>query len=168
MDFTYCPFCGAKLVLKGGYPHCEHDKRTFYKNSKPTASILPIKEGKVLLAKRAIEPFKGAYDAIGGYLNAGEHPEAGALREALEETGLEMRITELVGMYIDEDGYNKGDYTLNIFYRGEIVGNESTMFAMDDVDSLEWVDILNLPEWHGFENGKAALRDLQEWYKERL
>lgn len=166
MQFRYCPFCAGELIEKGGFPHCPKDNRTFYKNSKPTASVLPIKDGKVLLAKRAIEPFKGQYDAIGGYLNAGEHPEAGAIREALEETGLQVEIRELLGMYVDDDGYEKGEYTLNMHFIGEIVGNETEMFAMDDVAELEWVEIENLPDLQGFENVKAALKDLQEWHQQ--
>jgi 8-oxo-dGTP diphosphatase len=142
-------------------PHCENCRETYYRNAKPCGSILPIKNGKVLLARRGAEPYKGAFDIIGGFLNEDEHPEHGALREAYEETGLTMKISELLGMYIDQYG-TEGDYTLNIHYIGEIVDGE--MKAQDDVASLEWLPITELPLSEGFQNTRDGLRDLQQWY----
>lgn len=135
---------------------------TYYRNAKPCASILPIKDGKVLLARRGEEPYKGAYDIIGGFLSESELPADGALREALEETGLTMKITELLGMYIDRYGEN-GDYTLNIHYLGKIIDGD--MEAKDDVASLEWIAIDDVPVNSGFQNTRDGLRDLKEWYK---
>lgn len=49
-----------------------------YHNSKPCAGALVVRDGKVLLAQRGVEPFKGYWDIPGGFLEAGEHPEHGA------------------------------------------------------------------------------------------
>lgn len=162
INYKFCPQCKNDLDLSGEYPHCPNCNLTFWKNSKPCASVLPIKNGQVLLSKRGIEPYKGEWDTIGGFLNTGEHPEAGALREALEETGLTMKITGLLGMYMDKYGQN-GDDTLNIFYLTEIISGD--LKAQDDVASLEWVDIKNLETINnGFANTRAALKDLKELY----
>jgi len=162
ISYRYCTQCGSSLELGGSYPRCPECGITFYKNSKPTAGILPIKGGQVLLSKRAIEPYKGAYDIIGGFLEDSEHPRDGAKREAKEETGLDIEPRELLGIYIDRYGEG-GDHTLNVHYIGEVKGGE--MNAQEDVASLHWVDIEKAPLNEGFENTKEALRDLQSWYK---
>lgn len=162
IKYKYCPQCKNNLDLSGEYPYCSNCNLTIYKNSKPCAGVLPIKNGQVLLAKRAIEPFKGDWDIIGGFLKSDEHPEVGALREALEETGLKMKITGFLGMYMDKYGEN-GDDTLNIFYLAEII--EGNQKAQDDISSLEWVDIKSLEIINnGFANTRAALKDLKKLY----
>jgi 8-oxo-dGTP diphosphatase len=162
LAYNYCSQCATPLE-KSGVPYCPVCKISFYRNAKPCASILPVKDGKVLLAKRGQEPLKGAYDIIGGFLHADELPAAGALREAKEETGLEMKIIELLGIYSDQYGED-GDYTLNIHYIGEVIGGE--MHAQDDVADLEWVDIAEIPLTSGFKNTREGLRDLHIWYQQ--
>lgn len=117
----------------------------------------------MLLVKRGIDPYKGAYDIIGGFMEADELPEVAALREAKEETGLDIKITSLLGIYSDRYG-NDGDYTLNLHYIAEIIGGE--MQAQEnEVASLEWIDINALPLDEGFQNTKDGLRDLQKLHK---
>lgn len=123
--------------------------------------MLPILDGKVLLSKRAIEPHKGEYDIIGGFLKPGEHPKEGAVREASEETGLDIEVLELLGIYTDKYG-NEGDYTLNIHYLGKIKGGK--MKAQEDVSSLHWIPIKKVPLNEGFNNTKDTLKDLKKWY----
>jgi ADP-ribose pyrophosphatase YjhB (NUDIX family) len=162
INYKYCPQCKNDLDLSGEYPYCSHCKLTIFRNSKPCAGVLPIKDGQVLLSKRGIEPYKGDWDIIGGFLKAGELPESGALREVLEETGLSMKITKLLGMYMDKYGPD-GDDTLNVFYLAEITGGE--MRAQDDVASLEWVKIKDLNDINnGFANTTAALKDLKSLF----
>ncbi len=158
MNYNFCPQCGQPLKTSDENPHCPACKRTFYRNSKPCAGILPIKDGKVLLARRGVEPFKGEFDIIGGFLEAGEHPRDGAQREALEETGLTIEPIELLGMYMDTYGPS-GDNTLNIFYLGEIKGGE--LQAKDDVASLVWLPINEVPLHEGFRNTQEAMADLK-------
>jgi len=164
IQYNFCPKCGNAIEKTLNPPYCSHCNLTYYRNAKPCASLLPIKDGKVLLGKRAQDPYKGAYDIIGGFMEADELPEAAALREGKEETGLDMKITSLLGMYVDRYGEN-GDYTLNIHYLAEIIGGE--MQAQDDIASLEWVDINNLPLDEGFQNTKDGLRDLQKLYNNK-
>lgn len=111
-----------------------------------------------MLAKRAIEPFKGYWDIPGGFLEAGEHPEAGTKRELLEETGLEIRLTGLLGIYMDE--YGAGNYfTLNIYYLAEVTSG--TPSATDDVAELEWFALDNLPTQFAFAHEYQVMTDLK-------
>jgi len=161
IQYNFCPQCGLAIDPATVPAHCSNCNMTYWRNAKPGASVLPIKDGKVLLAKRGREPMKGHFDIIGGFMEADEVPEAAAIREAKEETGLDVKIIELLGMYNDSYGEG-GDRTLNLHYIGEITGGE--MKAMDDVADLEWFDIDNLPLDQGFQNTQDGLRDLKKWY----
>lgn len=145
-------------------PRCNVCETTYWRNAKPCVSVLPVKNGKVLLGRRGQDPYKGAIDIIGGFMEVDESPEAGALREGKEETGLDMKIISLLGVYPDRYGEG-GDYTLNLHYITEVIGGE--MRAMDDIASLEWVDITSVPLDEGFQNTKDGLRDLQEWFENK-
>lgn len=161
IQYNYCSQCGNKISRDFEPPKCDNCGSIYYRNAKPCASVLPIKDGKVLLGIRAQDPYKGSYDIIGGFMEADELPEAAALREAKEETGLDMKIVSLLGIYNDQYG-DDGDHTLNLHYIAEVIGGE--MNAMDDLAALEWVDIADLPLESGFQNTRDGLRDLQKWY----
>lgn len=160
IHYQFCPQCNNKLDLSEEYPYCSKCNLTIYLNSKPTASILPIDGDKVLLAKRGIEPFKGCWDIIGGFLKLGEDPQDGALREAMEETNLQMEITGLLNIYMDKYGPD-GDDTLNIVYLGKVISGK--MKAQDDVSSLEWINIKDIDQISkGFKNTLTAFKDLKK------
>ncbi len=94
-------------------------------------------------------------------MELGELPEEAAIREAKEETGLDIQITALLGIYSDVYG-NDGDHTLNLHYLGKVLGGE--MKPMDDVAELEWIPINEVPLDDGFQNTKDGLRDLKKLF----
>ena len=63
----------------------------------PSASVIVIKNTRLLLVLRADEPGAGRWSLPGGKLRAGESEAAGARRELFEETGLRATIGDLVG-----------------------------------------------------------------------
>ena len=95
-------------------------------------------------------------------MKPGENAEEAIKREVKEETGLDIKIIKLLGTYPDQYGEG-GDYTINFQFIVEIEKGE--LQAKDDISSLQWVSINNLPEINGFNNTKETLKDLQEWYK---
>ena len=54
---------------------------------------------RLLLIRRAHEPFTDRYALPGGFVEIGETVEAAALRELKEETGVEGRVVRLIGVY---------------------------------------------------------------------
>ena len=71
----------------------------FYLQPKVVAGTLPVREGRVLLTRRAIEPARGLWTFPGGYVDWGEDVREAACRETLEEVQLRVRVEELVGLY---------------------------------------------------------------------
>lgn len=148
------------MVKLQGNPHCESCNVTVFNNVVGAAAILLVQDGKVLLERRDREPFKGGYDLVAGFIEPGETPQETVVREAKEETGLDVKITDLLGIYSDQ--YGEGSFTLGIHYLGEVTGGEQR--AGDDAASLEWVEIDKIPAEAldgGFRNVRESLRDLQ-------
>jgi 8-oxo-dGTP diphosphatase len=58
-----------------------------------------VENGRVLLIKRGKAPLLGHWSIPGGMLELGETLRQGAEREALEETGLVVRATDLLGVF---------------------------------------------------------------------
>jgi ADP-ribose pyrophosphatase YjhB (NUDIX family) len=56
-------------------------------------------DGRIVLIQRAIEPGYGKWTFPGGFVERGEVAEAAAVRETLEETGLRIRTSGIVGLY---------------------------------------------------------------------
>lgn len=131
--------------MEPGVAACGSCGARYYANSAPTASGLCVdEEGRVLLARRAVEPFRGRWDIPGGFLQEGEHPEDGLRRELREETGLEIEPVRFLGAWIDV--YGPGDEaiaTLNLMWVVRAIGGQP--HPADDVDGLEWFPRDRLP-----------------------
>ena len=145
----YCPRCAGtlefRLVEREGHDRliCGACGYILYKNSSPcVGAIVRGADGRVLLVRRGIQPFKGFWDIPGGFLEGGEHPEDGARREVREETGLDVRLTRLLGIYMDVYG-GEATPTLNLFYEAEWVGGEAV--AGDDAVAFGWFAVDELP-----------------------
>ena len=98
----------------------------------------------------------GWWTLPGGGINFGEHPEAGALRELDEETGLTGRIVELLAVdslqrVIGDDPRVDGEveyHSVRIVYRTEITGGELRHETNESTDRAEWrtrEDLRELP-----------------------
>lgn len=73
---------------------CDCDLCKFENPKISTAGVI-IKNQKLLVAKRAKEPFKGQWDFLGGFIEKGETPEEGHKREIKEELGVDCEVTFL-------------------------------------------------------------------------
>jgi 8-oxo-dGTP diphosphatase len=58
-----------------------------------------IEHGRALLIRRGSEPLRGQWSIPGGTLELGESLQLGVARELLEETGLEVRVLELIEVF---------------------------------------------------------------------
>jgi len=163
-----CPRCGAALDLDGAPARvsCPACGFVAYANPKPTASAFVVDDtGRVLLARRAIEPFLGCWDTPGGFVEEGEHPLDALRRELREETSLEIEPGRFVGVWMDH--YERGpesQSTLNLYWEATVVSGEPQ--PADDVAELEWFDPDRLPPQE--ELAFTALPDaLEAWRSTR-
>ncbi len=164
MVARFCARCGAELVAFEDHGitrrRCPACGAVAYENAKPCAGTLITRGRQVLLVRRAIEPFKDHWDIAGGYLEAWEHPEEGARREAREETGLEVELLHLLPIRLDR--YGDEPWTLNLYYVARVVGG--TERPGDDAVETRWFDADDLPEDIAFPNhAPAVLRDWREY-----
>lgn len=156
---NFCPECGCDLRREDqshgrvACPNCGH---TVYFNPKPCAGALVVRDGRVMLTRRAIEPARGAWDIPGGFLGEGEHPEQCARRELREETGLDIQITGLLGIFMDTYGKN-GRSTLNIYYLATVEADAEPRPA-DDVDQIQWFGPRELPSRLAFAHTREVLK----------
>jgi len=162
--YPFCPHCGkrtiSKLVHGSKELFCRQCNEVIWFNSKPTASIFLVRNGKVLLAKRAINPLKGYWDAPGGFLEYHEHPEIGARRELLEELGIRVTGLHFLGIYMSIYGNRPGQSTCNVYYWSR--SWKGALTAHDDVELFEWFDLTSLPRRIAFSHNAKALHDLRK------
>jgi ADP-ribose pyrophosphatase YjhB (NUDIX family) len=158
-QWRLCPRCGGTLRGDETRKECPACSFVAYPSSKPTVGALCEDEaGRILLARRAEEPFKDRWDIPGGFLDEGEHPLDGLRRELREETGLEVEPVELLGIWMDRyGGDSTAEATLNLYWTARVLGGEAE--AADDVYELQWfgADELPEPEELAFENVPLVL-----------
>ncbi len=82
-----------------------------------------------IVIRRGFEPFRGSWALPGGFVEYGETVEDAARREALEETGLEIELLQLLGVYSDPTRDPRG-HTASIVYIARPTGG--TLTAGDD------------------------------------
>jgi ADP-ribose pyrophosphatase YjhB (NUDIX family) len=97
----FCSACGAPLGVRAPVV-CESCGAEHWLNAKPAAAALVVHNGRLLLTRRAIEPWRGMWCAPSGFCDGNEHPAACAAREAFEEAGVHVRVVGYLGHWIDE------------------------------------------------------------------
>src|SRR5688572_8339564 len=144
-EYQYCPRCGMSVSHKELYgrvravcPQCEW---IHFIDPKVAAAVLIEQDGRVLLVRRAGEPFRGFWTLPAGFINGGEDPAEAAVRECLEETGLNVRVTRLFDIVAGREHPNGADFV--IVYHAEVISGE--LKADDDADAAEWFAQESLP-----------------------
>jgi 8-oxo-dGTP diphosphatase len=125
-DTLDCPACGTTIKQ--------------YRNPFPTVDIIIEIQGGIILIERKNPPYGWALP--GGFVDYGESLEAAAVREAREETSLEVCNLRLLGCYSDP-GRDERMHTISTVYVAEGRGIPQ---AADDAAQLRIYQLTNLPE----------------------
>jgi len=161
---TFCPRCGteteeAKIAgrVRQACPACGF---VLYRNPVPGAGVLVEMEAGIVLIRRSQPPFVGWWALPAGYIEADESVEQAAVRECKEETGLEIELLELFGVYSFPEGPVQPG--LIIFYRARPVGGE--LRAGDDAQDARIFPPDDLPEQLAFRTHRQVLA---RWVRSR-
>jgi ADP-ribose pyrophosphatase YjhB (NUDIX family) len=107
-NVRFCALCGNEMRMRVVLPDrkrlrvCSGCGFVDFQSPKLVSGCLVIDAGRVLLLRRAIPPRLGFWTFPGGYVDLGEIPEAAALRETVEEVGMNVAIQRLLGVYADQ------------------------------------------------------------------
>ncbi len=160
MDVTYCPKCAARLVRQfsgdRARPTCPSCGFVFYFNPVVGAGVLVETGGRVVLVRRGVAPKAGYWSLPAGYVEAHERAEEAAVRETREETGLEIEVDELLGVYSFGQEPQTG---VLILYSGHTTGGE--LRAGDDAQQVQAFAPEELPpdDQIAFRTHRQALHD---------
>ena len=160
MDVQYCPKCGTRLEWRSAgdreRPTCPACDFVFYFNPVVGAGALVETDGRVVLVRRGVAPKAGYWSLPSGYVEADELAEAAAVREMQEETGLEIEIDDLLGVY--SFGHEPQTGVL-ILYSAHAVGGQ--LRAGDDAQQVGTFAPSEIPpdDQIAFRTHLQALRD---------
>ncbi|PID63054.1 MAG: NUDIX hydrolase [Gammaproteobacteria bacterium] len=147
-ELRYCPRCGSgacREVPAGDNrerlvcPNCEY---IHYENPRNVVGCVLEWEGKVLLAKRAIEPRLGFWTVPAGFMENGESTVEGAEREAWEEARARCENLRLFAVY-NVPRINQ----VHLFFHGRLVGGkaatgeESLDVRLFDEEDIPWDEL---------------------------
>jgi ADP-ribose pyrophosphatase YjhB (NUDIX family) len=161
--YRFCPSCGGPLerrLVKTGDPErpvCAACGHVVYLDPKvAVGTIIRAANDQLVLVRRAIEPGYGLWVFPGGYVDQGEEITAAAIREAREESGLDVRIDGLLNVY----SYG-GRSPIIVVYTatslgGELCGDEECLEArLFRRDEIPWGEL-------AFRSTTEALREYFE------
>jgi len=134
-----------------------------YKSPKVAVDPLIVKGNKIILSRRAIEPFKGMLEFPGGMVEYGEAVEHAVVREVKEETGLDVKVKEILGVY-SEKSRDPRFHALTVAFVVEPIGGRLR-------GSIEgephWFDINKIKSKKlGFDHTKI-LKDYLKWKRKK-
>ena len=167
-SYKYCPLCAQPLVLS------EHDHRqrkvclscgfVDYHNPAPAAGAIIVRDSKLLLVKRAADPYKDCWCIPAGFMEWDESPEACTCREIKEETGLEIVTTKLFRVYSGTDDPRTNAVLILFFCK--LIGGEA--IAGDDASEISFYGKAEIPANIAFVAHRQAIRDLIQEYPNLL
>ena len=138
------------MALLKPCPSCGH-MITFHRNPVPTVDVVIFipGQGVVLIARKNPPP---GWALPGGFVDYGETVERAAVREAFEETGLEVTLTGILGVYSDP-GRDERMHTISVVYTAR-AADPTTLNAGDDAREARVFPLDALPAKLAFDHGQ--------------
>jgi 8-oxo-dGTP diphosphatase len=146
----FCWRCGTRLPAAPPTT-CQACNQDHYVNPAPCGEAVVVHDGKVLLLRRANDPYRGSWDVPGGFCDGAEHPMHAAERELAEELGLACHATAYIGAWLDvygdpaPDGIQTYCITSAYLVALEDPGAEPRPNP-EEADGYAWFDLHELPQ----------------------
>jgi len=125
-----------------------------------TVDIIILYHNQIVLIKRKNQPYQNCYAFPGGFVEIGETVEQAAVREAREETGLDVALIKLLGVYSDPRRDPRG-HTVSITYLAEGAGE---LKAATDAKEASAFALWEVPSNLAFDHNKM-LQDAKKYIK---
>lgn len=129
----FCPQCAAPLALALVHgrerEHCPDCGHVIFHNPAPVGLAVIEDAGRLVLIRRSTAPLMGYWAPPAGYVEVGESVPQAVVREAREESGLDIVLHELLGIYSRADVR-----VLIVAYRASVVGGSPV--AGDDASEI--------------------------------
>ncbi len=107
-----------------------------------TVDAVIIYKGKIVLIKRKNPPYKDQFALPGGFVEVGETVEAAAVREAKEETGLDIELLCLLGVYSEPSRDPRG-HTVSVCF---LAKGSGTLKAGTDAKDIGIFGLNEIPK----------------------
>ena len=116
------------------------------------------RRGRILLVRRGRPPFPGRWALPGGFCERGETTESACAREVREETGVQVRIGGVRGVYSDPKRDPRG-HTVSVLYDAVAVAGKAR--GGDDAAEARWFSRRELMKLDlAFDHGRIVREQL--------
>ena len=144
----FCSACGAELPARPPVT-CTNCGTQHWRNALPGANGVVVRDGHVLLTRRAHAPWRNLWCSPGGFCELGEHPVETVVREAREEVGLAVEVGAYLGTWVDiyaDDADDPDAEVINVaYYLAALVGDEPPRLDPAEVSAIDWFPLDELP-----------------------
>ncbi len=165
--FRFCPFCGNSLHYKHNNnvlrPLCLQCGYAQYLNPTVGVAVVLVESGKILLGKRNRPPFPGKWCIPCGHVEWGEDVREAAAREFEEETGLKVRILDILDVH--SNFHNPKHLTVGLWFLGKRIGG--TLKAGDDLDEVAFFPIEKIDVELAFPTDVKVIKRLRSNQKQK-
>ncbi|HHY58512.1 MAG TPA: NUDIX hydrolase [Chloroflexi bacterium] len=158
--YQFCPRCAHALEdrpfegkLRRTCPACGF---IYFPDPKVAVVALVEANARVLLIRRAVNPGRGLWALPGGYMDAGELPDAALRREVLEEAGIEIVVGELLEIFpmVNGDGRTPG---IVLAFHAHPRDPLAAPIAHDDAEAVAWFSAAEAPSALAFDSTQRLL-----------
>ncbi len=160
-DYQYCPMCATPLVERALYGRT---RRTcpacgFVRFHDPKVAVIGLitSGDRVLLIQRGVNPEKGKWALPGGYMDAGEMPEAALRRELCEEIRLEVDHLRFLDVFAIAAATGAVLGIVLAYAASPMGGGWPQPAAEDDVTDARWFGVAELPDELAFDSTRLLL-----------
>jgi ADP-ribose pyrophosphatase len=123
------------------------------------SAAIVVADGRVLMVRRRISEGELMWQFPAGGIEAGESPEEAAVRETLEETGLEVKALRLLGQRVHPKTGREMSYTA-----AEVVAGEAHVADEEELAEVAWVAHEEIPGYVPY----GLFEPVQEYLDEAL
>ena len=159
-EFRFCPYCAAELTPRpwGDPPRRVCPGCGYVARRNPTVGVaVVVRRGDEVLMGLRRHSYEGMWCIPCGHVEWDEDVRDAAVREFREETGLEVRLGEVIAVH--SNFHHPAHRTVGVWFSAEVVGGE--LRASDDLAEVRFFPLDAAPEPLAFPTDRLVLEHLR-------